>query len=733
MFEAILVIAVIALAFHVSGLKKRIDLLEWKIRNSDPSAANEPATGNLETSEVRPEFTEPRPEVLQQDSFKAPVQAPMEAPQESMPVSAHASSEKIERDFTGKGLAMVGIVALLFGIGFFLKYAFDQNLISQAGRVILGLIAGLAFLGLGDFLYFKEKYKEFSFFISGGGLGILYLSIYGAFGYYHLISQPLAFAGMVLVTALGVGVALRSRSIYLAALALAGGFLAPYLVSSGANNQVALLGYMIVLDLGFLALCYFKKWLALYPIVFAGTYGLFFGWMESFYSPNQLWSTLGFLTAYFLIFLIAPLLQSFRLKSLTGMGEMFFLHANAAVYFVTSYLLLGDVPGPSAQAIFFATWSAVYLLLAAVLKVRHKEDNFGAGSLLGTGLILATLVIPIQLHSIWITMAWALESLVLAALGCGLRSQVSRMFAYGLSIFTVLWLLLADTFRSPSVSAAPFWNDRFFTYIVVIAALLGIGYLLNRFKDKVPADELRLRTVYLILPVALALLVSYLEISTFNLDPGWITFSWIFGVVILCAAGFLMHNRSSRIFGLALYVFMLCRLLFIEQFRWQKGSPLLNPRLGIFLLAVGLSYALAYLYLRRKEEVHEDERWIAAAFGVAANLITVWALSLEIVYYFGGLPYSKAVANQGNLSLSILWGVYSGILMFIGIVGKFRAIRALSLCGIVIVVLKVFLYDSAQLSDIYRIVSFIALGVILLITSFVFYKHKEQIKEFILA
>lgn len=722
-FQIILVIAVIALAFKYSGLKRRIDFLEWKIKGLQPSVDKSP----ILSPEAQVSM-EPTPKLAEQDSFEAPVQSPVPIPQQSVP-----NASQSETNLTGKGLAVVGIVALLFGIGFFLKYAFDQNLISQAGRVIMGLIVGMAFVFLGDFLWFKEKYREFSFFISGGGLAILYLSIYGAFGYYHLIGQPLAFAAMIAVTALGVGVALRSRSVQLAALALVGGFLAPYLVSSQVDNQITLLGYVIILDLGFMALSYFKRWLGLYPIVFLGTYGLLFSWMGAFYAPEKLWSTLGFLTVYFLIFLIAPLFQTFTRKSFIGPGEMVFLHANAATYFTTAYFLLADAPISSAQGMFFAAWAAVFVGLAVILRLRHQEDKFGSGSLMGIGIILATLVIPIQLHSIWITMAWALEALVLAALGCGLNSQVSRVFAYVLSIVTILRLVIFDTFGHSKVLMTPFWNDRFFTYLVVIAALLGVGYMLNRFKDKVSADELTLRSAYFILPVLLALFFSYLEVFDFKLGAGWITFSWIFGVVILCAGGFLAHRRAPRIFGLGLYILTLWRLILVDQFGWRHDYPIFNPRLGIFILAAILSYALAYLYLRRKEEIPEGEHWISAAFGVAANLITIWALSLEIVYYFQSLPPSIAANNQENLSLSILWGVYSGVLMFIGIVGKFRAIRILSLGGIGIVILKVFLYDSAQLSDIYRIISFIALGVILLITSFVFYKHKEQIKEFILA
>ncbi len=110
-----------------------------------------------------------------------------------------SSSAKIESAVTGKWFAVIGIIALIFGVSFFLKFAFENNLIGVTGRVMLGLGAGLVLLVVGDYLARRESYRAYSFYLTGGGLALLYLSIYAAFNFYQLISQYGAFGFMILV------------------------------------------------------------------------------------------------------------------------------------------------------------------------------------------------------------------------------------------------------------------------------------------------------------------------------------------------------------------------------------------------------------------------------------------------------------------------------------------------------------------------------------------------------
>jgi uncharacterized membrane protein len=106
---------------------------------------------------------------------------------------------------------------------------------------------------------------------------------------------------------------------------------------------------------------------------------------------------------------------------------------------------------------------------------------------------------------------------------------------------------------------------------------------------------------------------------------------------------------------------------------------------------------------------------------VATNFFALFALSLELWDYFGrqsGLGIDSRLAQ--HLSLSLLWTAYASALIAFGIHRKSLLLRwqALALFGFVVI--KVFIYDSSFLERFYRIASFFALGLVLLVVSFLY-------------
>ena len=121
--------------------------------------------------------------------------------------------------------AIIGAVALVVGIGFFLKLAFDNNWIDDTGRIVLGVVVGLTLMGTGE--YAQRRVPIWAQPVTAGGIVILYLSIYAAFGFYQLIRPEVAFLFLALVVALAALLALRYESIVMALMGVIGAFLAP--------------------------------------------------------------------------------------------------------------------------------------------------------------------------------------------------------------------------------------------------------------------------------------------------------------------------------------------------------------------------------------------------------------------------------------------------------------------------------------------------------------------------
>src|SRR3989344_315827 len=284
MLEIILIVAVVVVFFTLNGRIRRLEDLAKKGGLVDANRQERPiasvTTGAVTDSSVFSKISE-------------------KVSTSSSSTTAVTSAVSHEEE-GGRWLGKIGISALLLGVSFFLKYAFDNNLIGVVGRVILGLVSGVLLVAVGQFL--RAKYERYSDIIIGGGIGILYLTIYAAFAFYNLISQPTAFLFLFCVTALAVIISVVDKAFQLAALAVFGGLLTPFLISTQGNNQFTLFAYILILDIGVLAVSFREKWLKLNYLAFIGTALIFLGWFSRFYSEDQLFPTLAFLSAYFLIF-----------------------------------------------------------------------------------------------------------------------------------------------------------------------------------------------------------------------------------------------------------------------------------------------------------------------------------------------------------------------------------------------------------------------------------------------
>ncbi|OPX84131.1 MAG: hypothetical protein A4E53_03906 [Pelotomaculum sp. PtaB.Bin104] len=113
------------------------------------------------------------------------------------------TKDGLESLIGGQLLNRIGIIILLFGVAYFLKYAFDNGWINQTGRIVIGLIAGVSLLTAGD-MAMSRKYTYFSQGLTGGGIAVIYLTTFAAANYYQIFSPLVAFV-LLVITALAGG------------------------------------------------------------------------------------------------------------------------------------------------------------------------------------------------------------------------------------------------------------------------------------------------------------------------------------------------------------------------------------------------------------------------------------------------------------------------------------------------------------------------------------------------
>ena len=150
-----------------------------------------------------------------------------------------ARETNLESRIGSHWLNRIGIAAVLIGVSYFLKFAFDNNWIGPAGRVSIGLLAGIAVVVWSE-RFRSRGYTIFSYSLKAVGIGVLYLSLWAAFHVYSLIPSGVAFLAMLIVTAATATLAITQDAQVLAVFALTGGFSTPVLLSTGQNKELQL-------------------------------------------------------------------------------------------------------------------------------------------------------------------------------------------------------------------------------------------------------------------------------------------------------------------------------------------------------------------------------------------------------------------------------------------------------------------------------------------------------------
>jgi uncharacterized membrane protein len=556
-----------------------------------------------------------------------PLSPPSMQPRPAMPAFATQAHSREDLDLESRigshWLNRIGIAAVLIGVSYFLKYAFDNNWIGASGRVTIGLLAGIVVV-LWSERFRARGYRIFSFSLKAVGIGVLYLSLWAAFQVYSLIPGGVAFVAMLIVTASTAALALAQDAEILAAFALTGGFLTPALLSTGQNREIELFLYVAVLDAAMLVLVVFKPWRRLLVLSFAGTLLMYLGWYVTFYTRGQLRITLAFATLFFAFFAIAPLIAKGKddERNLFSAIPHVLAFVNAVVYFLQVYAMLQEVD-KTLSAWFALALAAVYIFLSRQMKARETNAS-AAATLHFLHLALAigfiTIAIPIRLNAHWITIGWFVEAAVLLWVADRVSSEFLNAFAVGALALGVMRLLFVDNFYSER----PLFNARIAVHLVAIVVLALVAWYGARRNDDLGRTGTAIAIVALNLLALIALsreVADYYsrELVAASRRPGtWIggewsstrniaiardfTFSalWMGYGAMLMVVGFWRRSAFVRWQALALISATTGKVFIYDVSQLDRGYRILSfIVLGALLLAISFGYQRDWLKLSR--------------------------------------------------------------------------------------------------------------------------------------
>ena len=210
----------------------------------------------------------------------------------------------------GNTLVRVGVVILFFGVAFLLKYAYEHTHVPIELRLTGVAITAIVLLFIGWRLRLKRP--GYALAMQGGGIGVLYLTVFAAFRLYQVLPPEAALVLLFLIASLSAALAVMQDAQSLAALGASGGFLAPILASTGTGSHVMLFSYYVILNVGLLGIAWFKAWRPLNVLGFLFTFGIGTLWGARFYRPELFASTEPFLVIFFLLYLAIPILFARR-------------------------------------------------------------------------------------------------------------------------------------------------------------------------------------------------------------------------------------------------------------------------------------------------------------------------------------------------------------------------------------------------------------------------------------
>lgn len=463
--EQILSATLFILILKIFSLEEKIDALQHNAKNK--SHKNLPAT-KTETATEIPTQKDDYADIFP-DSNSHPV-AQIETPKKD----SSANDWLKKRLLTGNPMAKIGVIILFIGMTFFIKYVAEQNLLSIEIRHVIVALAGMCMICLG--CYLAPTNKNYADTLSGGGIGLMYLTVYSAFHIYHLLMPVPAFVMLSLIVVLSGIIAVLQNAKLLALFGILGGFLAPILISDGSNNYVFLFSYYLVLNCAVLSLAFFKSWWELNMVGFVFTFIISALWGWQSYQPAFFNTTESFLIIFFLFYVaIAILYAAHHPRPLKGISHSFILFANPVIAFGMQTALIQHYT--YGIAISAATLCVFYALLASIFYFSVKSIREISTAFCGLALLFGTISIPYTFTHLWAATNWALESIIL--LWWSIRQGNPKLrLASGLIMMASMVMFLVNLSSQPN--PAVFFSEYYLSALFIIFALLTHSYLLYK-------------------------------------------------------------------------------------------------------------------------------------------------------------------------------------------------------------------------------------------------------------
>lgn len=626
--------------------------------------------------------------------------------------------------FIGENLlGKIGILALVLGISFFVKYAIDQNWIGHTARTALGYIAGTLLMGIAWQL--SKRYRPFSSLLAGGGCAVYYLTTAIAFHYYQIFTQPVAFGIMVCVTLFMAWTASHYGRRELAVTALVGGFLAPFLTATGTVNLLFLYVYMAILNLGCLYLAIRKRWNELPLISIFATYVVLL--MSVDVSNTQPYAINAlFYALFWLIFAISSITLLRRKMSPLFTG----FHLGGAIFSsILTLLLVGwlNQYGSNDNALAALVIGIFYLGTHQWMRQTEQCEGVAQSVFLSLGLAFATMSLPMFFSGSTLTICFSAEMVLLLWLYCTVKLKPYGIAATLSLVITAVCLFLNIGFTIPEgavVTSKPHiavFNSFFISDFFRALCLFAFAAVMDYHKEHLqgvykPWNNI----VYGLGVMALYLCISS-ELLFFTNENIYVSSITVLRLAIILgvAVGFLRRYPASKCAWLYTIYLSLATFFIVTDVYYYEYST--GALLAIGLQWLGFVFAVALFVVSGRNYYKHCEApssKFTVFFNIAATLLWISIVRTLLM---------QTNIQQYSAGLSLSLAAVGALQMLLGMRLPNKTMRLLSIGTFGVIIVKLALYDVWLMPAVGRIVVFIILGALLLVVSFMYQKLKDTL------
>ena len=614
---------------------------------------------------------------------------------QNIAIETQKESFDLQKALLGNIFNKIGALAIIVALIIFIKLVSPYIVITPLMKVIFAYLAGLGLVGGGFYLHRKENLKNYAEVMLGTGFADLFITTFCAYTIFDFLNTPAVSAIGTILLIVTYLIADKMKTLSMLIIGLIGAYLTPFCAKAGTN---AVLSYVIFINmlsviftmrnkstnwiniinlfmsmLVFLCYSYGSTMSIVYPLILWGTYIIYDVLREK---DNDIDNVVCYIN-YGILTLFSTIIFKDAYNYLAIL-----LGVTALCYFGLSFYsrkLQNNLYR-------FYEYSALVNIWLVVFFLFNTFQSAIAWSILG--LAITIIIQKFNASHLKGGLIWYYTTAIIATLNARYMGDNCLITVYN-PIFNIRTLLFAFPVLSMIISAFMLKKDDHKIHNLLVFSGMTLGY------------------IYLTGEINSILSKSLHDNDLLKFNRNMINI--IIGFCYALNSKRLGKTNDSMLFniaGLIIFGGTLIALMICSYFYYGSYIVIFNMKVAAFAIAIATCYIFAKW----------DKTDIYKYIGIILGFLICHSESNQIYAQNSGMEYV----------ISLSWVLYSGITTIIGILRNKKYLINTGIALIILSILRIFIYDLANVEAIYKLVAFLALGIILMLVSYIYTTNKNK-------